>query len=151
MPVRSTGVSGRGWGVPAVGLCVALALPACSGGSSRVDAGPSGGTTGGPLSGGTTRDAPVGRRVAVPQVALPSGPVSEIPASVRGDCSVDVSDALNQWLASVSDNATARLGARRCYLISAPVTVAGRVRLALDGNGATLQSTPARVEATDAG
>jgi parallel beta helix pectate lyase-like protein len=102
----------------------------------------------GPLN---VRDAPLGRRVPVPQVALSTGPVVEIPDSVRGDCSVDVSTALNQWLASVPDNSTARLGTRRCYLISAPVIVAGRTRLALDGNGATLQSTPPRVEVTREG
>src|SRR6202011_1604941 len=127
-----------------------------SGGSSRGGTGPSPretgpsprGTMSGPLN---VRDAPLGRRVPVPPVALPTGPVVEIPDSVRGDCSVDVSAALNQWLASVPDNSTVRLGTRRCYLISAPVIVAGRSRLALDGNGATLQSTPPRVEATREG
>lgn len=53
-----------------------------------------------------------------------------------------MSGALNQWLASVPDNSTARLAAGKCYLVSASVIVGGRSRFALDGNGATLQSTP---------
>jgi hypothetical protein len=63
-----------------------------------------------------------------------------VPATIDGNCSVDVAAALNAWIASVPNNSTLAFGARACYRVDETVELADRSRLLLDGNGATLKS-----------
>ena len=100
---------------------------------------PAGGSATGPGGNFRIGAPPPPVRVAAPP-ALPTGVVSQVPAAIAHDCSVDVSAALQSWVASVPDNSTLRLGANACYRVDETVLVEGRNRLLLDGNGATLKA-----------
>ncbi len=64
----------------------------------------------------------------------------QVPAAIAHDCSVDVSAAMQSWIASVPDNSTLRLARNACYRVDETVLLEGRNRILLDGNGATLKS-----------
>jgi hypothetical protein len=59
---------------------------------------------------------------------------------VAKDCSVDVTAALNAWLATVPDGATIDL-AGGCYLSNGTVSLALRTGLVIEGHGATIKAT----------
>ena len=62
------------------------------------------------------------------------------PAEIASDCSVDVTDALSGWIASVPDGRTLQFAAGGCYRVDGTVRITGRTGLVLDGNGATLRA-----------
>jgi hypothetical protein len=62
------------------------------------------------------------------------------PAEIASDCSVDVTDALNRWIASVPDERTLELASGGCYRIDGTVRITDRAGLVLDGRGATLRA-----------
>jgi hypothetical protein len=66
--------------------------------------------------------------------------VFDAPVAIPRDCSTPVDQALNTWLASVPDHATARLAATACYALDDEIILDHRVGLTLDGNGATLRT-----------
>jgi hypothetical protein len=72
--------------------------------------------------------------------AGPTGAVKQVPASIARDCSVDVSAALQSWIASVPDNSTLSFPAKACYRIDDTLLIDARNRLLIDGNGATLKA-----------
>ena len=63
------------------------------------------------------------------------------PGSIADDCSRDETDALNAWLDSLPDGATARLSDGACYRAEHTVEITDAPGITLDGNGATLQRT----------
>ena len=76
--------------------------------------------------------------VAVP----PSGAVASIaiaPAAITADCSIDVSAALNAWIASVPDNSTLSFAPDGCYRIDRTLIVSKRTGLTFEGNNATFR------------
>ena len=64
----------------------------------------------------------------------------DVPSRIASDCSVDVTDALNAWIASVPDGRTLALAAGACYRIDGTVRITARNDLVLDGRGATLRA-----------
>jgi hypothetical protein len=63
-----------------------------------------------------------------------------IPDSIPADCSMDTTDALVSWLASVPDGNTASLATGGCYRIDGTVELLDRIGLNIVGNGATLRA-----------
>lgn len=63
-----------------------------------------------------------------------------IPSSIAGDCSVDVTQPLLSWIASVPDNSTVSFGAGRCYRIEGTLEIRDRRGVDFEGNGATFRS-----------
>jgi hypothetical protein len=63
------------------------------------------------------------------------------PSSIASDCSIDVTTELQAWLDQLPDDVTAELKAGGCYRIEGTVELAGRRKLVLAGNGATLKAT----------
>lgn len=80
-----------------------------------------------------------------PEPAPGSGDVYAPPTHIADDCSQDETDALNEWLASLPDQSTIRLGQGACYLAEHTVQITDKAGWVLDGNGATLL----RTEVTD--
>lgn len=70
----------------------------------------------------------------------PPRPIANLPATIARDCSVNVAPALNQWIASVPDGATLKLGGG-CFRVDQTVDVQGRRDLVLDGAGATFDGS----------
>jgi hypothetical protein len=66
----------------------------------------------------------------------PGAGVYYVPASIPADCSRDVAADIASWIASVPNNSTLVFGANACYKTERPITVANRVGLTLNGNGA---------------
>jgi Bacterial Ig domain len=64
----------------------------------------------------------------------------QVPSSIPGDCSVDVTQPLLSWIASVPDNSTLSFGAGRCYRIEGTLEIRDRSGLDFEGNGATFRS-----------
>lgn len=113
--------------------------------SSASGAGPATAASPGPTSatGPLTTTAPTGLHPPT-SVSTLRGPTYAVPTSIPSDCSVDVTAALNSWIASVPNG---RLGApgtltlvpNGCYDIgSADLTVDSRDNLTFNGEGATL-------------
>jgi hypothetical protein len=59
---------------------------------------------------------------------------------VAADCSTDVTDGLNAWLATVPDGSTIDL-AGGCYLSNGTVLLDGRHNITIDGHGATVRAS----------
>lgn len=114
-----------------------------SGPKGSTSVAPAVGSGGGAPAGvvGTARigSPPPSVRVAAPP-PLPTGAVNQAPAAIAHDCSVDVSAAMQSWIASVPDNSTVRLAPNACYRVDETVVLDGRNRILLDGNGATLKA-----------
>jgi hypothetical protein len=64
----------------------------------------------------------------------------QIPASVAGDCSVDVTQPILAWIASVPDSSTLSFTAGACYRIEGTLEIRDRTGLDLEGNSATFRS-----------
>jgi hypothetical protein len=73
-------------------------------------------------------------------VTIAATNTSAVPASIASDCSVDVTQSLLTWIASVPDNYTLAFGAGKCYRIDGTVELRGRSGLVFEGNGATFKS-----------
>jgi uncharacterized membrane protein YgcG len=78
--------------------------------------------------------------IGPPAVASASGSVHDVPATVAADCSVDVTQQLRSWIASVPDGSTLRFGADACYRIDDPLRVDDRWGLTFDGRGAVFRA-----------
>jgi hypothetical protein len=64
----------------------------------------------------------------------------QVPSSIAGDCSVDVTQPLLSWIASVPDNSTLSFASAGCYRIEGVLEMRGRNGLHFEGNGATFRS-----------
>lgn len=64
----------------------------------------------------------------------------EIPARIRDDCSVDVTQPILSWIASVPSNSILSFQGGACYRIEGTLELRGRSDLTFDGNGATFRS-----------
>ncbi|CCH88125.1 protein of unknown function; putative Pectin lyase domain [Modestobacter italicus] len=67
-------------------------------------------------------------------------PESQVPADIAADCSVDVTEALNDWLASVPDGSQVDLGREGCYRVDGSLRLDGRRDLVIAGNSSTLRA-----------
>ena len=66
--------------------------------------------------------------------------VYKVPTSIAADCSVNVTAALQAWLDSLPDGATALLAAGGCYRVDGTPQLIDRNGLTIDGNGSTLRA-----------
>jgi hypothetical protein len=74
--------------------------------------------------------------------AAPSNAATiDIPAAISRDCSVDVTQAIRSWIASVPNGSTVRFGSGACYRIDGTLELRDRRGLVLAGNGATFRAT----------
>ncbi|MCU1429331.1 MAG: hypothetical protein JWL83_3331 [Actinomycetia bacterium] len=94
----------------------------------------------GPLNVGK---ASVPDHITAAGVTPPHGRTYTPPKSIAGNCSADVTDALQAWFDSVPDGSTVSLPAHACYRIEGTVMLEDRHDLLLDGHGATLQAKTA--------
>lgn len=67
-------------------------------------------------------------------------PVYSAPKSIAADCSTSVDTAINNWLATVPNNAIAQFASGGCYGLSNPIDVVDRSNLTIDGNGSTFKA-----------
>jgi hypothetical protein len=113
-----------------------------SSGSDNGGSGNGGGALvgGSPSGAGSTGAIAPPPTIAVVAPPAPTGPTVAVPSAIVRDCSVDVSDALNAWIASVPDNSTLAFPAHACYRADASIEIVDRNHLLLDGNGATLKA-----------
>lgn len=77
---------------------------------------------------------------------MPAAPPVVVPASIAGDCSADVTDPLNAWIAGVPDGEAGAptvlaFAAGGCYRIEQKLVVTDRKHLRFDGRGATFKAT----------
>ena len=68
------------------------------------------------------------------------GATYQVPNAIAADCSVDVTQSLRTWIASVPNDATLVFGSGRCYRIEGTLEIRGRSGLTFDGSGATFRS-----------
>jgi hypothetical protein len=62
------------------------------------------------------------------------------PATIADDCSVDVTQPILSWIASVPDNSVLSFGTGRCYRIEGVLQISGRSGLTFEGNDSTFRS-----------
>jgi hypothetical protein len=63
-----------------------------------------------------------------------------VPSAIAADCSVDVTQELVSWIASVPDNSTLVFPAGACYRVDGTLLVRNRSGLTFEGNGATFKA-----------
>lgn len=85
----------------------------------------------------TTANVPAMAGAAGTPVDFPAVPV---PAGIDQNCSVDVTQSLNAWIASVPDKSTLTLGADACYRVDYTLNVTDRHDLTIDGAGASIEA-----------
>lgn len=72
--------------------------------------------------------------------AVPGAPAGyPVPAAIAADCSADVTQALQEWIASVPDHSTLIFQAGACYNIDGGLLIDDRHGLVFEGNGATFR------------
>ncbi|MGZ4275045.1 MAG: Ig-like domain-containing protein [Solirubrobacteraceae bacterium] len=64
----------------------------------------------------------------------------QVPSSIAGDCSVNVTSALRSWIGSVPDGSTLSFGTSACYRIEGTLQISSRSGLDFEGNGSTFES-----------
>jgi hypothetical protein len=64
----------------------------------------------------------------------------QIPANIANDCSVDVTQAILSWIASVPDYSILSFGRGACYRIDGTLQFWGRNGLDFEGNGSTFRA-----------
>lgn len=67
--------------------------------------------------------------------AAPTGPVVTVPTSIAANCSTDVTQALDNWFATVPNNVTIQFPANGCYNIEGTLYLPNRTQLDIEGNG----------------
>lgn len=73
-----------------------------------------------------------------------AGTERKVPAKIASDCSVDVTEGLNRFVARSKRGSTVVLAEDGCYRVEGSLKLVGRKDFTLDGNGATIESrTPA--------
>ena len=70
-------------------------------------------------------------------------PVYQVPSGIAGDCSVDVTQSITNWIASVPNNSVLSFGSGACYRIEGTLQLSNRSGLDLEGNGATFRALTA--------
>jgi Right handed beta helix region len=65
----------------------------------------------------------------------------QIPATIPGDCSADVTQSILQWIAAVPDNSLLEFTPGACYRIEGTLEISNRNGLVFDGNGAMFKAT----------
>jgi hypothetical protein len=70
----------------------------------------------------------------------PTGDVYTVPASIREDCRVDVTRAMQAWIRSVPDSSTLAFAKDACYEVDGGLVVSDRHELTFEGNGATFRA-----------
>ena len=76
-----------------------------------------------------------------PPHAAHGATVYNVPASIAGNCSTDVTAPLLSWIASVPDNSVLSFTSGACYRIEQTLEITNRHGLTFEGNGATFQAT----------
>jgi hypothetical protein len=95
------------------------------------------------LTPGSAPTVPAGRPKPTPTpTPTPTPPPGiPVPVSIASDCSVDITAALNAFIASVPDGNTVVFAADGCYRLEQQLLLDQRTNLVLDGNGAELRRT----------
>lgn len=78
-----------------------------------------------------------------PAQAASGARVYAAPATIAGDCSIDVTEPLLTWIASIPDNSVLAFSKGACYRIDGTLELTNRHRLTFEGNGATFKATSA--------
>ncbi|WP_222192754.1 right-handed parallel beta-helix repeat-containing protein [Modestobacter italicus] len=79
---------------------------------------------------------------AEPPERAPTGlPRFDVPEEIAADCSVDVTDELNRWLAGVPDGSELRFARDGCYRVDGSLRLEERSDLVVSGAGATFRAT----------
>jgi hypothetical protein len=73
--------------------------------------------------------------------AARSASTYQVPPGIVGDCSVDVTQPILNWIASVPDNSILSFTRGACYRIEGTLDVTNRNGLDFEGNGATFKAT----------
>jgi hypothetical protein len=66
-----------------------------------------------------------------------------VPGTIADDCSLDVTDPLLTWIASIPDNSVLAFTNGGCYRIEGTLEIVNRHGLTFEGNGATFRATSA--------
>jgi hypothetical protein len=64
----------------------------------------------------------------------------DVPVAIAGDCSRDVTGAIQAWIGSVGDGSVLRFAPNACYRIDGTLRFDGRNNLTLEGNNATFKA-----------
>jgi hypothetical protein len=64
----------------------------------------------------------------------------QIPGTIPSSCSVDVTQPILSWIASVPDNSTLSFGNGACYRVDGILELTNRNGLSFEGNGATFRA-----------
>jgi hypothetical protein len=64
-----------------------------------------------------------------------------IPSTIAGDCTVDVTTPILNWIASVPNNSTLLFGNGACYRIDGTLEIFDRFGLTFEGNGSTFRAS----------
>jgi hypothetical protein len=65
----------------------------------------------------------------------------QVPATIAADCSIDVTTALSNWIASVPNNTVVSFPSNGCYRIDGTLQLNYRSGLDFEGNGSTFSSS----------
>jgi hypothetical protein len=77
----------------------------------------------------------------VPMPIAHGATVYQVPSTIAGDCSTDVSQQLLTWIATVPDNSVLSFSSGACYRIEKTLELTSRNGLTFEGNGATFKAT----------
>jgi hypothetical protein len=66
-----------------------------------------------------------------------------VPGTIADDCSIDVTEPLLTWIASIPDNSVLIFSTGGCYRIEGTLELTNRHSLTFEGNGATFKATSA--------
>jgi hypothetical protein len=93
----------------------------------------------------------LGFGVALIGVGISAAPAAaatyQVPTSIAGDCSIDVTSALQSWIGSVPNGSALSFGTNACYRIEGTLQVSNRTGLDFEGNGSTFESFNAPTDA----
>ncbi len=77
--------------------------------------------------------------VPLPVSTAPPARTSRIPASIRADCSVDVTDQIQTWINRVPDDYELSFAPKACYRVDGTLTLQNRHHLTIDGGDAVIK------------
>jgi hypothetical protein len=66
--------------------------------------------------------------------------VRHVPSRIPRDCSVDVTQSLNQWIAGIPDSSVVVLPRHGCYRLDGTLTIQNRHNLTIRGRGTTFRA-----------
>jgi hypothetical protein len=76
-----------------------------------------------------------------PAEAASGARVYAVPGTIADDCSIDVTEPLLTWIASIPDNSVLAFSSGGCYRIEGTLELTNRHGLTFEGNGATFKAT----------